>query len=174
MQSKYTSLRCVFFLLYFTTCFGLTGHHQVNNVCLRSLLCFPFDVLYASRCSIQVMLHHFFVSNHVFSNERYSEMHQSIESMVQSFLKSWQIRSWRSFEFINPEVSFAVPTKPQTLDPILSQYNPLHSFTFYYSKASFNIILPSMSWSSKRPLSLGILTKILFIFVIYPMRTDRK
>jgi hypothetical protein len=47
-----------FFLLYFTTCFGLTGHHQVYKVCLRSLLCFPFAVLDASRCFIQVRLRH--------------------------------------------------------------------------------------------------------------------
>jgi hypothetical protein len=47
-------------------CFGLTGHHHVYKVCLRSLLCFPFDVLDASRCFVQVILGHAFVSNHVF------------------------------------------------------------------------------------------------------------
>jgi hypothetical protein len=40
-QSKSARFRCFFFLLYFTTCFDLTGHHQV---CLRSLLRFPSDV----------------------------------------------------------------------------------------------------------------------------------
>jgi hypothetical protein len=52
------------FLLSALTCFGQTGH-QVYKVCLRSLLCFPFDVLHASRCFIQIMLHQTFVSNHV-------------------------------------------------------------------------------------------------------------
>jgi hypothetical protein len=49
----------------FDTCFGQTGH-QVYKVCLRSSLCFPFDVLHASRYFIQIMLHHTFVSNYVF------------------------------------------------------------------------------------------------------------
>jgi hypothetical protein len=57
-QSKSARFRCFFFLFYFTTCFGLTDHHQVCKVCLRSLLCFHFDVLYAPRCSLQGMLRH--------------------------------------------------------------------------------------------------------------------
>jgi hypothetical protein len=67
-QSKSARFRCFFFLLYFTTCFGLTRHYQVYEVCARSLLCFPFDVLLlgASTCFILVMLRHVFVSNHVF------------------------------------------------------------------------------------------------------------
>jgi hypothetical protein len=55
-----------FFLLYFTTCFGLTDHHQLYKVCSRSLLCFPFDILDVFGYFIQVMLRHAFVSSHVF------------------------------------------------------------------------------------------------------------
>jgi hypothetical protein len=65
-QSISSSFDVSSFCLYFTTCFGLTGHHQVYKVCSRSLLCFPFDVLDAFGYFIQVMLRHVFVSNHVF------------------------------------------------------------------------------------------------------------
>jgi hypothetical protein len=63
--SKSARFRCFVFLVYFTTCFGQTGHHQVYKVCLRCLLCFPLDVFDASRCLIQVMLRHAFMSSHV-------------------------------------------------------------------------------------------------------------
>jgi hypothetical protein len=49
-QSKSARFRCFFFLLYFEICFGLTGHHQVWKVCLRSLLCFPFDIITCRGC----------------------------------------------------------------------------------------------------------------------------
>jgi hypothetical protein len=62
---KSSRFRCFFFLLYFKTCFGLTGHHQVYKLCLSELLCFPFDALGSSRCLIQAMLRHAFMSNHV-------------------------------------------------------------------------------------------------------------
>jgi hypothetical protein len=52
------------FLIYFTTCFGLTRHHQVYSVCLKSLLYFPFQVSNTSRCFFQVMLRHaWFICN---------------------------------------------------------------------------------------------------------------
>jgi hypothetical protein len=35
-QSKSARFRRFPFLLYFATCFGLTGHHQVHKMCLRS------------------------------------------------------------------------------------------------------------------------------------------
>jgi hypothetical protein len=38
------------------------------KVCLRSVLCFYFDVLYDCRGIIQVLLRHDFVSNHVFGS----------------------------------------------------------------------------------------------------------
>jgi hypothetical protein len=66
IQLRSARFRCFFFPLYFTTCFGLTGHHQVYKVCLRSLLCFPFHVLDASRCFIQIMLRRVFESSRVF------------------------------------------------------------------------------------------------------------
>jgi hypothetical protein len=56
-QSKFARFPCFYFLLYFTTCFCLSGHHQAHTVCLRSLL-FPFEVLDASTCFVQVTLHH--------------------------------------------------------------------------------------------------------------------
>jgi hypothetical protein len=65
-QSKSPWFRPFFFLLYFTTCFSLTGHHQMYKVCLRSLFCFPFDVLNASRCFILVTLRHAFLPKHAF------------------------------------------------------------------------------------------------------------
>lgn len=64
-ESKATMFWC-FFLLYFKTCIGLTGHHQAYNMCSWSLLCFPFHVLDPSRCYIHVILRHSSVSNHVF------------------------------------------------------------------------------------------------------------
>jgi hypothetical protein len=67
-QSKSAMFRCFFFLLYFTTSFGLTGHHQVYKICSRSLLCFPSDVPDASRRFSKVMLRHVFESNHVFGS----------------------------------------------------------------------------------------------------------
>lgn len=36
-QSKSVRFRCYFSLLYFTTCFGLTGHNQVHKAWLRNL-----------------------------------------------------------------------------------------------------------------------------------------
>jgi hypothetical protein len=56
-QSKFAKFRC-FFLLLYLTCFGLPGQHQVHKMCVRSPLCFPFEVLDASRCFVQVVLHH--------------------------------------------------------------------------------------------------------------------
>jgi hypothetical protein len=67
-QSKSDRFRCFFFLIYFTACFGISGHHPVYKVCVRNLLCFPFDVLEASRCFIQVMLRNAFEFNHVFGS----------------------------------------------------------------------------------------------------------
>jgi hypothetical protein len=65
-QSKSARFLCFFFLLHFTTCFGLTSHHRKYRVCSRSLHCFLFDILDASRCFIQVMLCHAFVPSQVF------------------------------------------------------------------------------------------------------------
>jgi hypothetical protein len=66
-QSKSSRFRSFFFLPHFTTCSGLNGHHQRYTVCLRSLLCFPFDVrvLHDSTCFSHVTLRHTFVSNHL-------------------------------------------------------------------------------------------------------------
>jgi hypothetical protein len=57
-QSKSARFRCFFFLLYLTTCVGLTGHSQLYKVCLKSLPCFPFDIFDASTCFIHVMSNH--------------------------------------------------------------------------------------------------------------------
>jgi hypothetical protein len=65
-QSKSARFLWFFFLLYFTTCFGLLSHHHKYRMFSRSLHCFLFDILDASRCFMQVMLRHAFVSNHVF------------------------------------------------------------------------------------------------------------
>jgi hypothetical protein len=48
-QPKSATIRCFFFLHYFTTFFGLTDHHQVYKVCLKSVLRCPFMYTSASR-----------------------------------------------------------------------------------------------------------------------------
>jgi hypothetical protein len=63
-QPKSASFRCFFFLFYFTTCFGLTGHLQVYKVFLMSLLCFPLDVLDASILSRYVQIHIWHIQEH--------------------------------------------------------------------------------------------------------------
>jgi hypothetical protein len=46
-QSNPAMFRCFFFVLYFITYFGHTGHHQVYKVCLRSFPCLFSYVLAA-------------------------------------------------------------------------------------------------------------------------------
>jgi hypothetical protein len=46
-----------------------------------------------------------------------------------------------------------------SLDPTLSHFHPVHSFTFYFSKIHLNTILTSMRRSTKWPLSLVVACK---------------
>jgi hypothetical protein len=48
----------------------------------------------------------------------------------------------------NPKVHYRVH-KSLSLDPTLSKMDPVHNLIPYFFKTHFNIILPSMSMSSK-------------------------
>jgi hypothetical protein len=53
--------------------------------------------------------------------------------------------------------------------PILSQMNPFHTLTPYFSKIQFNVVLLSMPRSPSGLFPSGFQTEIVYVFEIAPM-----
>jgi hypothetical protein len=80
--------------------------------------------------------------------DRLSNWINSMEHNPYSETNSCSANQEISHLLLNLKVHYRVHKCPP-LDPILSYLNPFHSFTFYFSKINFNVILPSTTKSRK-------------------------
>jgi len=75
-----------------------------------------------------------------------------------------------SYLFWNPKIHFRIHNS-EPLVPVLRQMNPVHNFPIYFSKNHSNIILLSTPRLSEWCLPFRFPTKILYKFLIFPMRS---
>jgi hypothetical protein len=93
-------------------------------------------------------------------------------SMEQS--PSWEANSHSASKEIpcllwNPKVHYCV-NKSLSLVPVLSQMKLVHTFRLCFPKIPSNVTFPSMPRSFEWFLTPGFLTKILYAFLVSPMR----
>lgn len=86
------------------------------------------------------------------------------------------VQGLKQLDIYSAGSTFKEPTtlhKRMPLNPILSQMNPLHTFTSTFPNIHFKIILPSTYKSLKGSFFLDFV-KILYSFLISPIQTIRE